>query len=391
MVNDRINLLGLNLAGLEKFVDELGEKRFRAGQLLQWLHQYGVDDLDAMTNISKKLRATIGERAVIQGPEIVSDHTASDGTRKWVLRMAGGSDIETVYIPDGKRGTLCISSQVGCQLNCTFCSTARQGFNRNLTAAEIIGQVWVAKRLLQPYTGKPPPTQSRAITNVVFMGMGEPLLNLDPVTDAIDIMLDDLGYGLSRRRVTVSTSGVVPMLELLRERAPVSLAVSLHAPNDELRCQLVPLNKKYPIAMLLEACKQYVADEARQKVTFEYAMLKGVNDQPAHARELAKVLRGVPSKINLIPFNPFPEAPYERSDDQTIDRFQQIMIKAGYITTLRKTRGDDIDAACGQLVGKVLPRQRRQPSISAGSASGPIAQSSTRRSNTAWNSPANAR
>ena len=391
MVNDRINLLGLNLAGLEKFVDELGEKRFRAGQLLQWLHQYGVDDLDAMTNISKKLRATISERAVIQGPEIVSDHTASDGTRKWVLRMAGGSDIETVYIPDGKRGTLCISSQVGCQLNCTFCSTARQGFNRNLTAAEIIGQVWVAKRLLQPYTGKPPPTQSRAITNVVFMGMGEPLLNLDPVTDAIDIMLDDLGYGLSRRRVTVSTSGVVPMLELLRERAPVSLAVSLHAPNDELRCQLVPLNKKYPIAMLLEACKQYVADEARQKVTFEYAMLKGVNDQPAHARELAKVLRGVPSKINLIPFNPFPEAPYERSDDQTIDRFQQIMIKAGYITTLRRTRGDDIDAACGQLVGKVLPRQRRQPSISAGSASGPIAQSSTRRSNTAWNSPANAR
>ena len=391
MVNDRINLLGLNLAGLEKFVDELGEKRFRAGQLLQWLHQYGVDDLDAMTNISKKLRATISERAVIQGPEIVSDHTASDGTRKWVLRMAGGSDIETVYIPDGKRGTLCISSQVGCQLNCTFCSTARQGFNRNLTAAEIIGQVWVAKRLLQPYSGKPPPTQSRAITNVVFMGMGEPLLNLDPVTDAIDIMLDDLGYGLSRRRVTVSTSGVVPMLELLRERAPVSLAVSLHAPNDELRCQLVPLNKKYPIAMLLEACKQYVADEARQKVTFEYAMLKGVNDQPAHARELAKVLRGVPSKINLIPFNPFPEAPYERSDDQTIDRFQQIMIKAGYITTLRRTRGDDIDAACGQLVGKVLPRQRRQPSISAGSASGPIAQSSTRRSNTAWNSPANAR
>jgi len=357
MTVNHTNLLGLNLKGLETFFAEMGEKRFRAAQVLQWLHQFGVDDLDAMTNISKALRSAIAERATVEGPEIISDHTASDGTRKWVLRMAGGSDIETVYIPDGNRGTLCISSQVGCQLNCSFCSTARQGFNRNLSTAEIIGQVWTAKRLLDK-----PDSRLQAVTNVVFMGMGEPLLNLEPVTDAIDIMLDDHAYGLSRRRVTVSTAGVIPAFEPLRSRVPVSLAVSLHAPTDELRNQLVPLNRKYPIKELLAACRTYVRDEARQKVTFEYAMLKGVNDQPEHARALAKLLKNVPSKINLIPFNPFPEAPYERSDDQTIQTFQNILIKAGLITTVRRTRGDDIDAACGQLVGKVIPRQGRRNS-----------------------------
>jgi len=355
---NRINLLGLNLKGLETFFADMGEKRFRAAQVLQWLHHFGVDDLNAMTNISKSLRATIAEQAMIAGPEVVSDHTASDGTRKWVLRMAGGSDIETVFIPDGNRGTLCISSQVGCQLNCTFCSTARQGFNRNLSTAEIIGQVWTARRLLDQ-----PDTRPQAVTNVVFMGMGEPLLNLSAVTDAIDIMLDDHGYGLSRRRVTVSTAGVIPAFAALRERVPVSLAVSLHAPTDELRNQLVPLNRKYPIAQLLAACKTYVAEESRQKVTFEYAMLRGINDQPSHARTLAKLLQKVPAKINLIPFNPFPDAPYQRSDDETILRFQQILITAGLITTIRRTRGDDIDAACGQLVGKVVPRQRRHNSL----------------------------
>ena len=357
MAVDLVNLLGLNLKGLEAFFTEMGEKRFRAAQVLQWLHQYGVNDLEAMTNISKTLRSALAERAVIEGPEIVSDHTAADGTRKWVLRMTGGSDIETVYIPDGNRGTLCISSQVGCQLNCSFCSTARQGFNRNLSTAEIIGQVWTAKRLLDK-----PDSRLQAVTNVVFMGMGEPLLNLGPVTDAIDIMLDDHAYGLSRRRVTVSTAGVVPAFEPLRSRVPVSLAVSLHAPTDELRNQLVPLNRKYPIKELLAACRTYVKDEARQKVTFEYALLKGVNDQPEHAHALAKLLKKVPSKINLIPFNPFPEAPYQRSDDKTIQHFQNILITAGLITTVRRTRGDDIDAACGQLVGKVIPRQGRRNS-----------------------------
>lgn len=357
MSQQRTNLLGLNLQNMEMFFIEMGEKRFRAAQVLQWLHQFGVDDFEAMSNIGKNLRERLAELAIIRGPEIVSDHTAKDGTRKWALRLAGGSDIETVYIPDGNRGTLCISSQVGCQLNCSFCSTARQGFNRNLSSAEIIGQVWLAKRLLEQ-----PTTRPQAVTNVVFMGMGEPMLNLDAVTDAIDIMLDDHAYGLSRRRVTVSTAGVIPGFQQLRERVPVSLAVSLHAPTDELRNTLVPLNRKYPIADLLEACKSYVVDESRQKVTFEYAMLKGINDQPEQARALAKLLKTVPAKINLIPFNPFPEAPYERSDNETILRFQQILIAAGLITTIRRTRGDDIDAACGQLVGNVIPRQRRQNS-----------------------------
>lgn len=356
----RLNLLGMPLSALENFFEEMGEKRFRAAQILQWIHQYGVDDLSVMTNIGKRLRSVIEERAAITGPQIVSDHTAEDGTRKWVLRMAGGSDIETVYIPDGTRGTLCISSQVGCQLNCSFCSTARQGFNRNLTAAEIVGQVWTASRLLNPRNGKPTSTVDRAITNVVFMGMGEPLLNLDAVTDAIEILLSDHAYGLSRRKVTVSTAGVVPRLEELKQRVPVALAVSLHAPDDQLRNQLVPLNRKYPIAQLLDACRSYVKDESRQKVTFEYAMLKGVNDSPQQARQLAKLLAHVPAKINLIPFNPFPEAPYQRSAEETIRRFQEILMSAGYITTVRRTRGDDIDAACGQLVGKVLPRQQRR-------------------------------
>jgi 23S rRNA (adenine2503-C2)-methyltransferase len=350
----KINLLGLDRRALEDFFVGIGEKPFRAAQVMQWLHHYGVDDFDAMTNIGKELRARLKDFAAIELPEIANDQVAHDGTRKWLLRLHDGNCIESVFIPEEDRGTLCISSQVGCTLNCSFCSTGHRGFNRNLSAAEIVAQLRVANRAL----GRDPKGE-RIVTNVVMMGMGEPLLNFDNVVTAMNLMLDDLAYGLSKRRVTLSTAGVIPLLDRLHDLCPVSLAVSLHAPNDVLRDELVPLNKKYPIAELLAACKRYVADEPRRRVTFEYVMLAGVNDSVGHARELVKLLRDVPCKVNLIPFNPFPETRYTRSDKPTIDAFREILMDAGLMTVTRKTRGDDIDAACGQLAGRIHDRTRR--------------------------------
>ena len=359
------NLLGLDMPALKAFFVDIGEKPFRAAQVMQWIHHYGVADFDGMTNISRDLRARLKETALVAGPEIVLDRVAQDGTRKWLLRLADGNCIEAVFIPEDERGTLCVSSQVGCVLNCSFCSTARQGYSRNLTSAEIIAQVWVANRAL----GRDPKGE-RIITNVVMMGMGEPLLNFDQVVPAIHIMLDDMAYGLSRRRVTLSTAGVIPMLDRLRAACPVSLAVSLHAPTDALRDQLVPLNKKYPIAELLAACRRYVAGDARRRVTFEYVMLAGVNDSPEQAQALARLLQDVPCKVNLIPFNPFPESGYQRSQRAVIDRFRDILMRANITTITRKTRGDDIAAACGQLAGRVMDRTRRSQRHAADTASG---------------------
>lgn len=350
----KVNLLELDREGMKTFLAELGEKAFRASQIFQWIHQHGVDDFDAMTNISKTLRQRLAEIAEIRGPEVVFDQHSEDGTRKWLLRLDGGNCVEAVFIPEDRRGTLCISSQVGCALDCSFCSTAQQGFNRNLTVAEIIGQVWVANHALGC-----DPKGERIITNVVLMGMGEPLLNFDNVVRAMNVMMDDFAYGLSKRRVTLSTSGVIPALERLAEISDVSLAVSLHAPTDELRNELVPLNRKYPIAPLLAACRHYVAGD-RRKVTFEYVMLDGVNDSPEHARQLVKLLRRVPAKVNLIPFNPFPGTKYRRSSQAVIDRFRDILIAGGLTTITRRTRGDDIDAACGQLAGRVIDRTKRR-------------------------------
>jgi len=351
----KTNLLGFDQAALAHFLSEQGEKPFRARQILQWIHAETVSDFNEMTNLSKKLRHQLMETCVIDVPKVIKDQTASDGTRKWLFEVEGGGAIETVYIPEPDRATLCISSQVGCALNCRFCHTAQQGFQRNLTSAEIIGQLWyAAKRLKEEGNVK----GDRPITNVVMMGMGEPLLNFDNVVMALKIMLDDLGYGLSKRRVTLSTSGVVPEIDRLSEACDVALAVSLHAPNDPLRTELVPLNKKYPIAELLAACQRYLKDK-RRRITMEYVMLAGVNDQPHHARELVKILRNVPSKVNLIPFNPFYGTRYQRSDYQTIRAFQAILVDAGVATFIRKTRGDDIDAACGQLAGEVNDRTQR--------------------------------
>lgn len=356
----KVNLLEYDRQDLAEFFANLGEKPFRAAQIFQWIHQHGIDKFDAMTNLGKNLRAKLNEIAEIKVPEVVLEQTSHDGTRKWLLKLACGNGVETVFIPEAGRGTLCVSSQVGCSLNCTFCSTARQGFNRNMTAAEIISQLWVAFRALGDA-----PSKERMITNVVFMGMGEPLLNFDNVVKAIHIMMDDFGYGLSKRRITLSTAGIIPGLDRLRDVCDVSLAVSLHAPNDALRNELVPLNKKYPIKDLLEACKRYVADKPHRRVTFEYVMLKGVNDTPAHARELAELLRDVPAKVNLIPFNPFPQAQYARSSRQEIDRFHDVLMAAGFTTITRKTRGDDIDAACGQLAGKVMDRTKRSEKMAS--------------------------
>ncbi len=350
----KTNLFGLDPEAMRAFFVGMGEKPFRAGQVLQWIHQYGIDNFDAMSNVGRALRERLAENAEIVAPEIVLDLAASDGTRKWLLRLADGNCIETVFIPEEGRGTLCVSSQVGCTLNCTFCSTGHQGFNRNLNAGEIIAQLWVANKAL----GRDP-KGDRVITNVVMMGMGEPLLNFDNVVAAMRLMLDDMGYGLSKRRVTLSTAGVVPAIDRLRETCQVSLAVSLHAPDDALRDQLVPINRKYPIAMLLDACRRYVAGDGRRRITFEYVMLAGVNDSGQHARALSRLLADVPSKVNLIPFNPFPEGIYQRSDRATIDRFREILLDAGLMTVTRKTRGDDIDAACGQLAGRVQDRTRR--------------------------------
>jgi 23S rRNA (adenine2503-C2)-methyltransferase len=352
----KTNLLNLNRQELEAFFSEMGEKAFRASQVMRWIYHDGVVDFDAMTNLSKSLRAKLNESAVVGLPDCIAEHPSRDGTRKWVLRMECGNSIETVFIPQGDRGTLCVSSQVGCTLSCTFCSTATQGYNRNLTTAEIISQVLFAAREL----GLPENRGAHVITNVVMMGMGEPLMNFDNVVRAMELMMDDLGFGISKRRVTLSTAGVVPGIERLREVSDVSLAVSLHAPNDELRNQLVPLNKKYPIRELLDACRRYVAGHPRRKVTFEYVMIDGFNDTPAHARELVRVLERVPAKVNLIPFNPFPGARWQRSSDEAVDRFRDILNNAGVPAMTRRPRGDDVAAACGQLVGQVDDRTQRQ-------------------------------
>ena len=352
----KINLLGLTQPEMEVFFDSLGEKGFRAGQVMKWIHHFGVDDFDAMTNLGKALREKLKAAAEIRGPEIVSQDISTDGTRKWVVRVNSGSCVETVYIPQGGRGTLCVSSQAGCALDCSFCSTGKQGFNSDLTSAEIIGQVWIANKSF----GSVPAKIDRAITNVVMMGMGEPLLNFDNVVSAMRIMMDDLGYGISKRKVTLSTSGVAPMIDKLGEVIDVSLALSLHAPNNELRNQLVPLNKKYPLEMLLETCRRYVSRLGEKRVlTVEYTLLKDVNDQPEHAAQMIALLKDFPCKINLIPFNPFPHSGYERPSNNAIRRFQDLLHQAGHNVTVRTTRGEDIDAACGQLVGQVADRTRR--------------------------------
>ena len=353
----KTNLLGLSRKAMEAFFLDIGEKKFRAQQVLKWIHHERVDSFDDMTNVSKKLREKLNRIAEIRPPEVVSSHFSEDGTCKWVIRVASGSCVETVFIPDGGRGTLCVSSQAGCSLDCSFCSTGKQGFNSDLTVAEIIGQVWLAAR----HFGNVPAKIDRAITNVVMMGMGEPLMNFDNVVDSMDLMMDDFGYGLSKRRVTLSTSGVVPKLRELAKVSDVSLAVSLHAPNDELRNVLVPINRKYPLTELLQAIDEYMSSlpDNRRVVTIEYTLLAGVNDQPEHVNQLIALLRDVPCKINLIPFNPFPHSGYERPSGNAVRRFQEALQQAGFNATVRKTRGDDIDAACGQLMGQVNDKTRR--------------------------------
>jgi len=348
------NLFNLDRSGLEAFFVALGERKFRAQQVMKWMYHQHVIDVSSMTDVGKNLRDALKGATSFTLPTILHEQHSSDGTCKWVLGLEGGNAVETVFIPETNRGTLCVSSQIGCGLNCQFCSTATQGFSRNLTTAEIIGQVWIAAHALGNR-----PRGERPITNVVMMGMGEPLLNFDNVVRAMSLMRDDFGFGLANRRVTLSTAGLVPMIDRLSEASDVALAVSLHAPNDELRTQLVPLNKKYPIAELMAACQRYVAKRPRSSVTFEYTLMRGVNDRPEHARALVKLLRRVPSKLNLIPFNPFPGTKFERSDTATIAQFQQIVREGDLIATVRRTRGDDIDAACGQLVGKVIDRTRR--------------------------------
>ncbi|MEZ0155994.1 MAG: 23S rRNA (adenine(2503)-C(2))-methyltransferase RlmN [Candidatus Reddybacter sp.] len=354
---EKVNLLGMSEEKLSAFFEALGEKRFRVKQVMQWMHQRGVIDFDAMSDLSKVLRAKLATVAEINLPELVSEQTSEDGTRKWLVRVAGGSCIEMVFIPEGNRGTLCVSSQIGCSLDCSFCSTGKQGFNRDLSAAEIIGQLWIAAKSLDSLD----PTKDRVISNVVLMGMGEPLLNFDNVVDAMNLMMHDCAYGLSKRRVTLSTAGVVPALDKLGDVTDVSLAISLHAPNDELRNQLVPLNRKYPIAELLRSAQGYLAKlpDKRRKITLEYTLIREVNDRPEHARELAALLVDTPCKINLIPFNPFDQSDYQRVSNNALYRFRDILIEAGYTVTLRTTRGDDIDAACGQLAGQVNDRTKR--------------------------------
>ena len=360
-----VNLLDFDPAQLIAYCDTLGEKPFRAKQLQRWIHQFGVSRFDQMTDLAKSLRDKLGSRAVVTAPGVLSDHTSADGTRKWLLDVGQGNAVETVFIPEENRGTLCISTQAGCAVNCRFCSTGKQGFNRNLTVAEIIGQLWMAEFELRRTKGiEPGPKGERQITNIVMMGMGEPLLNFEPTVTALKMMLDDNAYGLSRRRVTLSTSGVVPMIDRLAQECPVALAVSLHASNDALRDELVPLNRKHPLQDLMASCIRYLEFAPRDFVTFEYCMLDGVNDEDRHAHELvALVRRGtqpVPCKFNLIPFNPFPESGLLRSKNPRIKAFAQILMDAGIVTTIRKTRGEDIDAACGQLAGEVQDRTKVQ-------------------------------
>jgi len=353
----KMNLLGLPEAKLVAFFESIGEKKFRAIQVMKWIHQFGADNFDDMTNVSKDLRAKLKNIAEICPPEVVQQFDSTDGIRKFLIRVAGGNVIETVFIPDGDRGTLCVSSQVGCSLDCSFCATGKQGFNRDLTAAEIIGQVWIAAKSFGQLQANGP----RMVTNVVMMGMGEPLLNFDNVVDAMNLMMHDNAYGISKRRVTLSTSGVVPQLDRLSQYTDACLAISLHAPNDELRNELVPINRKYPIAMLLDSAKRYIEamPDTHRKITIEYTLIDQVNDRPHHAHQLAELLRDVPVKINLIPFNPFNLSNYKRVSNNALRKFQDILMEAGYITTVRTTRGDDIDAACGQLAGQVNDITRR--------------------------------
>ncbi len=357
MSQAKVNLLGMSPTKMEAFFAQLGEKPFRARQLLKWIHQRGVINFDDMTDMSKSLRAKLAEVAEIRPPEMLSQADSKDGTRKWIIRVGEDSMVEAVYIPEGERGTLCVSSQVGCSLDCSFCSTGKQGFQRDLTASEIIGQVWLANESFDSFGL----TKSRAVTNVVMMGMGEPLLNFDNVVDAMTLMMDDNAYGISKRRVTLSTSGVVPALDKLAEVSDASLAISLHAPTDELRNTLVPVNKKYPIAELLRSAQDYIGGQSdkRRTVTVEYTLIAGINDQPEHAQQLATLLTDFPCKINLIPFNPFPGSDYQRPSKNAVQRFWESLNRAGFVVTVRKTRGDDIDGACGQLVGNFKDKTRR--------------------------------
>jgi 23S rRNA (adenine2503-C2)-methyltransferase len=356
-VAEKVNLLGLTRQQLEDFFTSLGEKRFRSQQVMKWIHHQGVIDFSSMSNLGKGLREKLESLATITPPEIADQQDSTDGTRKWAIRVAGGALVEAVLIPEAGRATLCVSSQVGCSLDCKFCSTGKQGFQRDLTAAEIIGQVWLA---INSYNGWQS-GKGRIVTNVVMMGMGEPLLNFDNVVAAMSLMTDDLAYGLSKRKVTLSTSGVVPALDRLAEFSDVSLAVSLHAPNDEIRNKIVPINRRYPIQQLLKSARSYIDAQSDRKrvVTIEYTLLAGINDQPEHARELSTLLKDFPCKINLIPFNHFPNSGFDRPSGNAVSRFWQVLVDAGFIVTVRSTRGDDIDAACGQLVGEVTDRTRR--------------------------------
>ena len=350
------NLLDYDREGLQDLFTSLDEKPFRASQVMKWVYQAGETDFSRMTNLSKSLQAKLSRIASVRVPEVAMAHKSADGTWKWLFRLDSGNSIECVFIPETNRGTLCVSTQVGCALDCSFCATAREGFNRNLSTAEIIGQLLLATRLLHDDD----PQQPQRISNIVLMGMGEPLANFDNVVRALRLMLDDFAYGLSKRRVTLSTSGIVPAMYRLYEAVDVALAVSLHAPNDELRNELVPINRKYPIDQLLAACREYVKGDRKKHVTFEYVMLDGVNDQAEHAHQLRHLLKNIPAKINLIPFNPFEKSGYRCSSRETIDRFRKILCNAGLITVTRKTRGDDISAACGQLAGKIQDKSRRE-------------------------------
>ncbi len=354
---DKLNFLGVTRSQMASLLESLGEKPYRAGQILKWIHHRGLDDFEEMTDISKGLRAKLAGIGEIREPEIITERVSEDGTRKWLVRSLSGSAVETVFIPEAGRGTLCVSSQVGCALDCSFCSTGKQGYNSDLTAGEIIGQLRIAMRSLASAY----PDRERTVTNVVMMGMGEPLLNFDNVTAAVDLMMDDLGYGISKRKVTISTAGVVPAIYRLAEITDASLAISLHAPNDSLRNELVPINRKYPIEELLTACRHYVAEKFGEKrtVTVEYTVIDKVNDQPEHAVELAELLADFPCKINLIPFNPFPGTPYRRPSMIAVRMFQDRLVRAGHSVTVRTTRGQDIQAACGQLVGEVADKTRR--------------------------------
>jgi len=358
------NLLEFDLEGLAVFCERLGEKRFRATQLFRWIHQRGASDIDQMTDLAKSLREKLKTSAHVAALPVISQHMSADGTIKWLFDVGDGNAVESVFIPEDDRGTLCVSSQAGCAVGCRFCSTGHQGFSRNLSTAEILAQLWFAEHFLRKHLK----TDERVISNVVMMGMGEPLQNYSALVPALKTMLDDHGYGLSRRRVTVSTSGVVPMMDRLAQDCPVALAVSLHAPNDGLRDNLVPLNRKYPLDELLQACTRYLGSAPRDFITFEYCMLDGVNDQPEHARQLIDLVRqharsGLRCKFNLIPFNPFPASGLLRSPQASLQAFAKILVEAGLVTTVRKTRGDDIDAACGQLAGDVKDRTRVQDRI----------------------------